>query len=369
MNKIDKSLPIYEVTIDDSNEETGVHFISLVENPAIEIDFYAFSAETDLFQFKQVGDQQKLIGPFIVPDLLIFRSDETHGNYYMKFSKEIIQTLADRFNEQSKSKNVNVEHLPESKINAFLSENWIIEDSKSDKINKYGFKDLPVGTWAGIVKIQDKAFWQEFIKTGNIKAFSIEALLGITHIKNTKHTMATEEKKFTKSKTKEGQTIETPAEMWKVGVEVFVINEDGTKVPYPDGETTLETGETFTIKDGKITDIKPAEEIPGATPAGASEQALEDPMKAVLDSIKGLNDRLTAIENFSAEIASLKTDLTVVKSELTKFTSEVTEKFSKVPGVKASTATTDKSIVKSKGKQSLEDRMNIISEFKKVMSK
>ena len=54
-----------------------------------------------------------------------------------------------------------------------LVESWIVEDPIKDKTAFYGLK-YPVGTWVGSVKVNSEKVWQEFVKTGAVKGFSIE---------------------------------------------------------------------------------------------------------------------------------------------------------------------------------------------------
>ena len=52
------------------------------------------------------------------------------------------------------------------------TESWIIEDSKLDKSNLYGFS-LPKGTWMVKLKVSNDKLWEE-IKSGNLRGLSIE---------------------------------------------------------------------------------------------------------------------------------------------------------------------------------------------------
>ena len=54
-----------------------------------------------------------------------------------------------------------------------LVESWIVEDTDMDKSKKYGF-NVPVGTWMGSVKVNNDEVWNEYVKTGKVKGFSIE---------------------------------------------------------------------------------------------------------------------------------------------------------------------------------------------------
>ena len=73
---------------------------------------------------------------------------------------------------QGKQNNSTLEHQYE--INGLsLVESWIVEDKVHDKSVKYGM-DLPLGTWVGSVKVNNEQIWNEFVKTGKVKGFSIE---------------------------------------------------------------------------------------------------------------------------------------------------------------------------------------------------
>ncbi len=48
-----------------------------------------------------------------------------------------------------------------------------IEDEKKDKSAKYNL-NLPVGTWMVSVKVNNDQIWEEFVKEGKVKGFSIE---------------------------------------------------------------------------------------------------------------------------------------------------------------------------------------------------
>jgi hypothetical protein len=52
-------------------------------------------------------------------------------------------------------------------------ESWIIEDDVHDKSRKYNM-DLPVGTWMVSMKVNNDEVWNNYVKTGLVKGFSIE---------------------------------------------------------------------------------------------------------------------------------------------------------------------------------------------------
>ena len=170
----DEKLPVYEIFIND-DDETGMNLISVVEKPAIEIKGYAFSDIVEL-QFKKEEDKQIIVGPALIPNKKIRREDEDGNLYYVFFSKETIERMVEKFNRYGSNRKINFEHT-DKMIDAFIMEDWIVEDTYYDKSKKYGF-DVPVGTYMIKVKIEDKQFWLEEVKENGRFGFSIEGLLG-----------------------------------------------------------------------------------------------------------------------------------------------------------------------------------------------
>ena len=78
-----------------------------------------------------------------------------------------------------------------------------------------------------------------------------------------------EETKLATAKLDNGTEIETPAEGFAPGAEVFVTNDQGEQIALPDGAYTLEDGTSFNVEGGVIVeaeveakeDEKPAEEM------------------------------------------------------------------------------------------------------------
>jgi len=73
-----------------------------------------------------------------------------------------------------------------------------------------------------------------------------------------------------------GQEIQTAAEEWAIGVDVFVVNDEGEQIPLPDGEYTLEDGTEFTVVDGKVNTWEMPEEAPVEEAKKDEEKMSED---------------------------------------------------------------------------------------------
>ena len=160
---------IVELVIDE-DQEIGIEAISVVENPAIEEDFIALKSQE--FKLAEVDKEKRiLLGALLVPNKPIYRKNG-EDEYYIYFSRETVLKASQMFLQQGKQNNSTLEH--QHKIQGLsLVESWIVEDPKMDKTKLYGM-ELPKGTWVGAVKVNNEQIWQEFVKTGKVKGFSIE---------------------------------------------------------------------------------------------------------------------------------------------------------------------------------------------------
>lgn len=177
LEKIDKNkLPVYEIVVDD-NDDTGIQLISLVDEPAIAMKGMMFSQEQSIMSFKEVvGDKQIIVGPALIPNMKIYREDEKFGQYYVVFTKETISKMVEKFNKYGSNRKINIDHSNQM-VNAFIMEDWIVENEVYDKSRLYGI-EVPVGTYMIMVKIEDTDFWNEEVKGNEKFGFSIEGLLG-----------------------------------------------------------------------------------------------------------------------------------------------------------------------------------------------
>jgi hypothetical protein len=164
-----KTMRIKELRL---SEESGVFAISIVDAPAIEVDFMKFNKASKL-QFSKDNEKMIITGPCMIPDQMIFRIDEkTKEEFYVYFSKSTIQKIAEQYLQESRQFHVTMQH--ETPItDVCLIESWIIEDPKIDKSHTMGY-ELPKGTWFGTMKINNKDVWENYIKTNEVKGFSIE---------------------------------------------------------------------------------------------------------------------------------------------------------------------------------------------------
>ena len=159
-----------ELYIDEENEFSGIEAISVVENPAIEEDFIALKKQQ--VKLAEVDKEKRiLMGAALVPNKKIYRTNG-EDEYNIFFSEDTVRKASELFLSRGKQNNSTLEH--DVKLSGLsVVESWIIEDKKKDKSRKYGF-NLPIGTWMVSVKVNNDEIWNDFVKEGKVKGFSIE---------------------------------------------------------------------------------------------------------------------------------------------------------------------------------------------------
>jgi len=161
---------IVELIIDEEAFITGIQAISVVEQPAIEEDFIALK-EDKRIELKSIDDEKRiLMGAALIPNKPIYRRDGEE-EYYIYFSKETVRKASELFFMNGNQNKATLEHAVEVE-GLTAVESWIIE-GEQDKSRLYGM-DLPLGTWMVSMKVNNDEIWNDWVKTGKIKGFSIE---------------------------------------------------------------------------------------------------------------------------------------------------------------------------------------------------
>lgn len=291
---MEKKLPTYRIIVNAEDDTTGVYAVSLVDEPAIEIDWIKLSKQIEEFSFAANKDKQMLFGPLLIPNKLIYRMDEKGQEYNIVFDEETIQTIADKYNESKLGDVFNFQHS-DKKVEAVLLQNWIT--GTTDKSSEWGFS-LPKGTWFGGVKIKDEDFWKDEVKTERVKGFSVEIMAGTELIEMTAQADKIKTQ-LMEVKTKDGLTLTWEGDA-AVGKEVFLILEDGTKVAADAGKYELEDGTKIIIEEGKVAEI-----IAAAAPGTEEEMA-----EPVAEAPAVGTDVLSVVEPIFNELRGVIAELT-----------------------------------------------------------
>jgi hypothetical protein len=163
-------MEVYELFIQEDSEFSGVDAISIVEEPAIEEDFITLAAHKQ--ELAKIDDEKRiLMGAALVPNRKIYRKDDDK-EYYIFFSETTVRKASELFLSRGKQNNSTLEHQYKLK-GLSVVESWIVEDVEKDKTKLYNL-EVPKGTWMVSVKVNNDEVWEEYVKSGRVKGFSIE---------------------------------------------------------------------------------------------------------------------------------------------------------------------------------------------------
>ena len=163
-------MKIIELILDEMQEMMGIQAISIVENPAIEENFIALNKQEVQFA-KKDAEKRILMGAALIPNKPIYRKSGEE-EFYVYFTKETIRRASEMFFQNGNQNQSTLEHEAELQRLSVV-ESWIVEDEQKDKSRLYGL-EMPVGTWMVSMKVNNDDVWNNYVKTGKVKGFSIE---------------------------------------------------------------------------------------------------------------------------------------------------------------------------------------------------
>lgn len=155
--------------------------VSFVTEPAIEELFVAMKEDKEDMVYLSSNEKHLAYGAVLVPDKEIYRNDQS-GEYTITFSKESIEKMSQNYLKFKRQDNVTLQH-DEVADNVVLVESWLKADMEKDKSVALGLNpELPVGTWFAAFKVNDVDVWER-VKSGELKGFSVEAILEANELK------------------------------------------------------------------------------------------------------------------------------------------------------------------------------------------
>ena len=165
-------MEIIELVIDENEELSGIEAISVVESPAIEEDFIALKDQEQIRLAEVSKEKRLLMGAALIPEKPIYRKSGDH-EFYIYFSKDTVAKASQMFLKRGNQSQATLEHTEEKLSGMTIVESWLIEDEVHDKSRKYGL-DMPLGTWMVAMKVDNDDIWNNYVKEGKVKGFSIE---------------------------------------------------------------------------------------------------------------------------------------------------------------------------------------------------
>jgi hypothetical protein len=329
-------LPIIELTLEEL--EQGIDATALVENPAIQRNWMAFKEHKD-FKFKTHNEEKRILaGALMVADFPMYRN-MNGKEFFVKFSSETIEQLADRMVLNNKLTAFNFEHDAKKELADMHIQQFFIINTELGVNTPLGFEELPNGSLFAFVKVNNEQVWNDYVKTGIVKGFSIEGNFATkeefseqtflnefqTIINMTDKKVATSKLDELVAKAKslfsEDVKVEEKVEKEEEVKMAEAMLTDGTKVMYegelaegtivlledgtaaPDGEHTFEDGTVISIEGGQVV-------------------AVAKPMTEQEMAIQKLTEMVTKLETENAELKSN------FEKSITESVAKVEEKFS-----------------------------------------
>jgi hypothetical protein len=109
----------------------------------------------------------------LVPNIKIYRKDDEKSEPYdVRFSKEAIAKIAEKFMKELRGQNTNIQHEEDREGKTYIMESWIVENLEDKANTVYGL-DVPIGTWVVKGRVTDPKVWK-MIKEGKLTGFSVE---------------------------------------------------------------------------------------------------------------------------------------------------------------------------------------------------
>lgn len=344
-----KDLPVYRIAVDDDVE--GMTKVSLVDLPAVEVDFISLKKAEPARQLYAVQDEERRLvrGVLLRADYPIYRKNIKFGEFYIVFEKETIRELAEQYLTDGRANAVNQMHAQDSDVTGVNLVQWFIKDSAAG-VNPAGFDEVEEGSLFAEYHVENDDVWEK-IKDGTFKGFSIECttyyepvaegeetfegaglLALINKYKNMPNLIEKLKAAFNQivgdhfrtDTTDKGVIAWEGEEDIKVGDTVEIVSEDDERSAAPDDTYTLSDGTVVTIEGGAVTEVKepesePAEDNTGddkegegteartQDPAAGEGSPAEHPRRSLLAKIKSIFESESyteKVEKIAAAIAA-----------------------------------------------------------------
>ena len=330
-----------------NKKSKGVFAISLVNAPATEETFIAMAKQEKIVKFAKVDEEQRiLMGLVLQPDQLIYRVDEDGNEFEMFFSAETIKDFSQNFFQSGFQLNSKLEHDEPIEGVTFV-ESWLVENPKVDKSAAFGL-EYPKGSWLVSMKVDNDDIWNNYIKTGELKGFSIDGMVELEEVtlksniqmsKNNKNILALlkqivsgaeQEVEVTLGSVKSGELdIQFDGETLEVGAPVFLLADESEKVSLADGTYKIDEGGEIVVKDGLVESMSEAEAEEEVAPeaeevveAELEEEVIEE-VNADEESMKVIKEILD--DMFKAYAESMEIKMSALDAKLETLTSENVE--------------------------------------------
>lgn len=372
--KLFNGLPCYRATVDES-EDTGMFVVSLVENPAIEKSFMAFSEQKQIKLSVVSEEKQMVFGPVAVAGMPIYRRDSDGYEYYIMYDAQTIHKMTEKYFAHGFQNNVDVEHNFELQEGVILTQAFF--KNVEQGVNPVGYEDLPDDTLFFQFHITDSELWEK-VKAGEVTGFSLAGTFGVEPIRENNQEIKNKNMKLNRIKTMLQKALmafgaistdkgllsyASDGELPEIGESVSIVDEEGNETPAADGEYKLEDETVIVVAEGKVSEIrepeKPVEEPAQEEPVEAEDEEpaqeetpTEEPASepsVSADEVEALKER---IRNLEEEVARLEKENGELKERIAELEAE--------PSAEPAQEEFEKQVVIEKTGNKKIDRLNAI---------
>jgi len=171
-------LPIKKAIIDVEDSEMGLKTVSLVSDPAIQINWIKFNKQSEIKLAIQNEDKRIIFTPVLIPNQLIYRNIAGE-EFNLMFDKETIELVEQKWVKDNLSSAVDIEHSSKLIEGVTFFESVLLNNERFATAK--GFEGLPEGTWFLTGKVESDDVWTK-IKSGEVNGVSIDGLFKTAEI-------------------------------------------------------------------------------------------------------------------------------------------------------------------------------------------
>ena len=170
-------IPIYDAYLNEDEIYEGISCISIVDEPAMEKEMMVFEKQKKPIMFSVQDElQHKITSVVIRCKYPIYRVDEFGKEYYIRFNREVIDQLAEKYSKDGLLNRVSVQHNGELLSDIIMTEMYIKNTEKG--INPVGFEDIEDFSLFATFKINNEDVWNRIVN-GEFGGLSMEVMLDV----------------------------------------------------------------------------------------------------------------------------------------------------------------------------------------------
>ena len=170
-------IPIYDAYLNEDEISEGMSCISIVDEPAMEKEMMVFEKQKKPIMFSIQDElQHKITSVVIRCNYPIYRVDEFGKEYYIRFNREVIDQLAEKYSKDGLLNRVSVQHNGELLSDIVMTEMYIKNTEKG--INPVGFEDIEDFSLFATFKINNEDVWNRIVN-GEFGGLSMEVMLDV----------------------------------------------------------------------------------------------------------------------------------------------------------------------------------------------